>query len=120
MFSVSLTKNFEMRNISFVDIFLMKKLIYAESSALLNIYNVSFQMNHDANIIGVAKILDGGFIRIENSLNMEFSFVRILFSIGNQNIGIIIVNQLENTETIAKYLNYNGSMQVKLLKYKII
>ena len=109
MFSVSFSKNIEMQNLSFTDISLTKKLIFVESSAIFDLFNVTFQMK----FMGVSNILDGGFIRIENSLNMIFSSLRILSSAGNQNIGIVIVNQIKSSETIAKYFNFNDTMQVK-------
>ena len=124
MFSVSFSETIEMQNLSFTDIYLSKKLIFVESSAIFSLFNVTFQMKFiDVNMVGVSNILDGGFIRIENSLNMEFFSLRILFSAGNQNIGIVIVNQIKNSEKIAKYFNFTDTMQVKhfliLLKYNL-
>ena len=108
MFFANLSRMVEIRNISITNVSLAKKLIYIEYSAKINITKIYFQLRAD----NLSKVSDGGFLRIQNSLSVNLNSLQILSSIGNQNMGIVILNQLEPTDQIAKYFNFEDPMQV--------
>ena len=108
MLYINFSRIFEMRNISISNVSLSTKLIYIESTARINLTNIYFQCN-------VSPVLDGGFIRIENSLNINLNSIQFISSSGNQNIGIVIINQVQSTDKIAQNFEFNDLMQVLLI-----